>query len=159
MIYNSLNRHSCLVEVFDGAAGVLAIEVLEEHVDLLSKLLIRVIEEGELLTLLVVGVSLGDCVDAAFGGGEGLVGVRGPHVEQFDVAVAPAVLAEGVVDVGGLADLDVHYFEARVLQVRNPDRVDNFLHRHVLRDWSLEVYLILILHLAICRLEADDSQA
>jgi hypothetical protein len=73
-------------------------------------------------------------VDAALGGGEGLVGVRRPHVEQFDVAVAPAVLAEGVLDVGGLADLDVHDFEPRVFEVRNPNRIDHFSHGQVLRE-------------------------
>lgn len=52
--------------------------------------------------MFVVGVALGDRVDAALGGREGLVGVRRPHVEQFDVAVAAAVLSAGDVDVGGL---------------------------------------------------------
>lgn len=115
--------------------------VLQELVDRLRELLVCTLKEDELLTLLVVGVSLGDRVDAAFGGGEGLVGVRRPHVEQFDVAVATAVLAEGVVDVRGLADLNVHYLQARILQVRNPDRVDNFAHRQVLREWSLEGFM------------------
>ena len=73
-------------------------------------------------------------MDAALSGGEGLVGVRRPHVEQFDVAVAPAVLAEDVVDVGGLADLDVHDFESRVFEVRNPNRIDYFSHGQVLRE-------------------------
>ena len=113
---------------------VLATDVLEEHVDRLGELLVRALEEDELLALFVVGVALGDRVDAALGGGEGLVGVRRPHVEQFDVAVAPAVLAEGVLDVGGLADLDVHDFEPRVFEVRNPNRVDHFAHRQVLRE-------------------------
>ena len=71
---------------------------------------------------------------AAVGGREGLVGVRCPHVEQFDVAVAPAVLAEGVLDVGGLADLAVHDFEPRVFEVRNPNRTDHFSHGQVLRE-------------------------
>ena len=111
---------------------VVATDVLEEHVDRLGELLIRTLEEDELLALFVVGVALGDRVDAALGGGEGLVGVRRPHVEQFDVAVAPAVLAEGVLDVGGLADLDVHDFEPGVFEVRNPNRVDHVAHRQVL---------------------------
>ena len=51
-------------------------------------------------------------MDAAFGRGQGLVGVRCPHVEQFDVTVASVVLSEGVVDVCGLADLDVHDLQA-----------------------------------------------
>ena len=53
---------------------------------------------------------------------------------------APTVLAEGGVDIRGLADLDVHDLQARVLQMRNPDRVDHFFHRQVLREWSLEVF-------------------
>ena len=111
---------------------VLATDVPEEHVDRLGELLVGALEEDELLALFVVGVSLGDRVDAALGGGEGLVGVRRPHIEQFDVAVAPAVLAEGVVDVGGLADLDVHDFEPGVFEVRNPNRVDHVAHGQVL---------------------------
>ena len=107
---------------------VVATDVLEKHVDCLGELLVRALEEDELLALFVVGVALGDRVDAAFGGGEGLVGVRRPHVEQFDVAVAPAVLAEGVLDVGGLADLDVHDFEPGVFEVRNQNRVDHVVH-------------------------------
>ena len=111
---------------------VLATDVPEEHVDRLGELLVRPLEEDELLALFVVGVLLGDGMDAALGSGEGLVGVRRPHVEQFDVAVAPAVLAEGVVDVGGLADLDVHDFQPGVFKVRNPNRVDHFAHGQVL---------------------------
>lgn len=67
-------------------------------------------------------------MDAAVGGREGLVGFRRPYVEQFDVAVAPAVLAEGVLDFGGLADLDVYDFESRVFKLRNPNRIDYFSH-------------------------------
>jgi len=111
---------------------VLAAGVPEELVDRLGELLVRALEEDELLALFVVGVLLGDRVDAALGGGEGLVGVRRPHVEQFDVAVAPAVLSERVVDVGGLADLDVHDYEAGVFEVRNPNRVDYFAYGQVL---------------------------
>ena len=113
---------------------VLATDVLEEHVDRFGELLVCTLKEDELLALFVVGVLLGDRMDAAFGGGEGLVGVRCPHVEQFDVAVTPAVLAEGVLDVGGLADLDVHDFKPRVFEVRNPNRIDHFSHGQVLRE-------------------------
>ena len=71
-------------------------------------------------------------MDTALGGGEGLVGVRRPHVEQFDVAAAPAVLADGILDVCGLADLDVHDLEPGVLEAGNPNRVDHVAHRQVL---------------------------
>ena len=113
---------------------VFATHVPEEHVHRLGELLVRALEEDELLALFVVGVSLGDRVDTALGGGEGLIWIRRPHVEEFDVAVAPAVLAEGVVDVGGLADLDVHDFEPGVFEVRNSNRVDHFAHGQVLRE-------------------------
>jgi len=119
---------------------VLAADVPEELVDRLRELLVRALEEDELLALFVVGVLLGDVVDAALGRREGLVGIRAPHIEEFDVPVAAAVLAEGGVDVRGLADLDVHDLQARVLQMRNPDRVDHFFHRQVLCEWSLEVF-------------------
>jgi len=71
-------------------------------------------------------------VDAALGGGEGLVGVRRPHVEQFDVAVAPTVLSQCVPDVRGLADLDVHDLEPGVFEVGNSNRVDHIAHGQVL---------------------------
>ena len=64
--------------------------------------------------------------------------VRRPHAEQFDVAVAPAVLSKGVVDVGGLADLAIHDFEPGVFEVRDPNRVDHVAHREVLWEWSFE---------------------
>ena len=119
---------------------VLSGGVLQELVERLREVLVRTLEEDELLALLVVRILLGDLVDAALGCGQVLVGIRCPHVEQIDVSVAPAVLSEGVVDVRGLADLDVHDLQARILQVRNPDRVDYFIHRHVLREWSLAYF-------------------
>lgn len=54
-------------------------------------------------------------MNTALGRGEGLLWIRCPHVEQLDVPAASAVLSEGVIDVGGLADLDVHDLQARVL--------------------------------------------
>ena len=111
---------------------LLPTDVPEEHVDCLGELLVRALEEDELLALFVVGVALGDRVDAALGGGEGLVGVRRPHVEQFGVTAASVVLLEGVVDVGGFADLDVHDFEPGVFEVGSQNRVDHVAHRQIL---------------------------
>ena len=102
----------------------------------------RAPKNDELLALFVVDELLGDFVDTAFDRRKGLVGIRRPHVEQLDVPVAPAVLSESVVDVRGLADLDVYNLRTRVLQMRNPDRVDHFVHRQVLRDWCLGVFLL-----------------
>jgi len=119
---------------------VLTADILQELVHRLRKTLVRALEEDKLLALFAVRVALSDVVNATLGRREGLVGIRAPHIEEFDVPVAAAVLAEGGVDVRGLADLDVHDLQARVLQMRNPDRVDHFFHRQVLCEWSLEVF-------------------
>lgn len=61
---------------------------------------------------------LSDLVGAALGCGQVLVGIRCPHVEQLDVPVTSAVLSEGVVDVRGLAALDIRI---KIQRIREED--------------------------------------
>ena len=70
---------------------VLSTGVLQELVDRLCEVLVRTLEEDELLALLVVRVLLSDLVDAAFGCGQVLVGIRCPYVEKSDVYTFDAI--------------------------------------------------------------------